>query len=362
MKKMNLILGVLSTVCIFNLQASDLNYCNNQNKNDYPYNGTHSINLDKVNCEYKASNLVRVATIDTGIDIDNHKFNKIIEKNANMEKKYCKFISCSNFPYYDFSLHNNFSAKAKKILQIEDAERDIYDHHGHGTHIAGLIASDEYSMGANVKILPLKFYNPNATGDENLDSSLKALRYAISQNVEIINYSGGGPERSESEYQLLKLAEKKGILIVAAAGNEGSNLNIAKNAYYPCSYNLSNVICVASIDKHGDIVDSSNYGNKFANILAPGDHIKSTLQNGRSGYLTGTSQATAIVSGVMAYLKSYNPSLKATEIKKIVQLTANRKNPLYKNYVSSGGVLDVKSLFEYVKEEMRKREIASKAK
>src|SRR5690606_35904243 len=103
------------------------------------------------------------------------------------------------------------------------------DKHGHGTHVAGIVKS----IFPDVKILAIKYYNPKASGQANLDATVKALQYAVDQNVDVINYSGGGPEASVEELRVLKAAEAKGILVIAAAGNERSNIDDKKNAYYP---------------------------------------------------------------------------------------------------------------------------------
>src|SRR5690606_27261379 len=95
------------------------------------------------------------------------------------------------------------------------------DQHGHGTHVAGIVKS----IFPEVKILALKYYNPKATGQANLDATIKALKFAVDNNVDVINYSGGGPEASVEELRVLKEAEKKGILVIAAAGNERSNID-----------------------------------------------------------------------------------------------------------------------------------------
>ena len=219
------------------------------------------------------------------------------------------------------------------------------------------------SVNPEVKILTLKYYNPQSSGQDNLNSTIKALRYAVDQNVDIINYSGGGPEPALEELRILKLAEKKGILVVAAAGNEESNIDIKNNAYYPASYGLKNIITVTAHDQALRLLSSSNYGKQSVDITAPGYRIRSALPNGRSGYLTGTSQATAFVSGVAALLKSKHPTLSAAEIKEIIKSSAKKEITLLSR-CSSGGRLNAGkaiSLAErYIKAKSLKRELANK--
>lgn len=233
-----------------------------------------------------------IAVIDTGIDYS-HPFLKDVVVGDNLQK-----ATADN---YGLDFTSFFSGTKPK------------DNHGHGTHIAGIIKN----VFPDVKLLSLKYFDPKKDNN-TLNATLKALEFAIEQNVDIINYSGGGAEYSSEEFELMKKAEKKGILVVAAAGNDSLNLDDKKNKFYPASYNLSNVISVANHDSSLDIAFSSNYG-KMVDIAAPGDKIYSTKPNGGYGFLTGTSQATAFVSGVAAMIKSHQPSLKAQEIKSIIK-------------------------------------------
>lgn len=210
-----------------------------------------------------------------------------------------------------------------------------FDQNGHGTHIAGIIKS----VFPDVKMLALKYYNPQASGYDNLVSTLAALKYAVDKNVDIINYSGGGPEPSIEEFRILKKAEEKGILIVAAAGNFRSNIDTKKNAYYPASYNLSNIITVTAYDPNMNVLESSNWGAKKVHIAAPGHRIASALPMGRYGYLTGTSQATAFVSGVAAMMKSMYPEMTPQEIKEII-LDSAKPEPQFKGKCLTAGRLD----------------------
>ncbi len=184
----------------------------------------------------------------------------------------------------------------------------LTDSHGHGTHIAGIISGDANDADAykgvcpGVQIMALRYYNPAGTGMDNLRNTIKAINYAVDQNVDIINYSGGGAEYSSDEYAALKRAEQKGIILIAAAGNEKSNAD--KQLYYPAAYPLTNVISVTAINERGEVLPSSNWGVNKVHVAAPGQSILSALPNGGYGYMTGTSQATAFVSGIAAMLLS----------------------------------------------------------
>ncbi len=279
-----------------------------------PANKTSSINLVPAWKAFKKKKEIVVAVIDTGID-PNHPFLR--------DNLYIKNGTASSSNYgIDFSKNR------------KDANQP-FDEHGHGTHVSGIVKS----VYPEVKILSLKYYNPKASGQDNLDSTIAALKYAVDQNVDVINYSGGGPEPALEELKILKEAERKGILVVAAAGNEESNIDIRSNAYYPASYGLKNIITVTAHNKQLQMLNSSNWGKKSVDISAPGYRIRSALPKGRSGYLTGTSQATAFVSGAAALIMSQYPDLSVEEVKEVIKRSAKHESTLMSK-CASGGRLD----------------------
>ena len=294
------------------------------------HNSKSNINLAGAWQNFQQKKEIVIAVIDTGID-PHHPF---LKDNI---YTYRGTVKRENNYGIDFSL------RRKSLFTPMDK-------HGHGTHVSGIIKS----VFPSVKILSLKYYDSQASGEANLNSTIEALKYAVSKNIHIINYSGGGPEASSEELRILKQAEEKGILVVAAAGNEQSNIDKPTNAYYPASYNLSNIITVAAHDQNLKILSSSNWGFKSVDLIAPGGHIKSALPHRRTGYLTGTSQATAFVSGAAALLMAQFPLLKAYEVKEILNLSV-RKHPLFRTKCSSGGRLDVSRAQAYAREYLKKK-------
>ncbi len=280
-----------------------------------PDNKISSINLLEAWKIYQKKRDVIVAVIDTGID----PLHPFLLKNIHVD---------GQVSHTKTAFGKDFSKDRKDI-------NTPFDDHGHGTHVSGIVKS----VHPDVKIMVLKYYNPKASGQDNLNSTIEALQYAVSMNVDIINYSGGGPEPALEELKILKEAQKKGILVVAAAGNEESNIDQKKFAYYPASYGLDNIITVTAHDQNAKILSSSNYGPSTVDISAPGYRIRSALPSGRAGYLTGTSQATAFVSGVAALLKSQFPELTPADIKAIVKKSASKENG-FVNYCAAGGKLD----------------------
>lgn len=202
----------------------------------------------------------------------------------------------------------------------------IKDNHGHGTHIAGIIGAEggnNYGItgvAPKVSLMILKYFDPNS-GTNNLANTIKAFDYAVKMNAHIINYSGGGLEYSQPEFLAVKRAEQKGILFVAAAGNEHSNSDF--NKYYPADYDLDNIISVTALDPDLRVLSSSNYGVRTVDIAAPGENIYSTYKDNRFLPMTGTSQATAFVSGVAALLMAHNRDFDAKAVRKYILRTGD---------------------------------------
>ena len=242
-----------------------------------------------------------VAIIDTGIDLHSSYLSQFLWKNTGESGK-DKFgrdrekngIDDDQNGYVDDVFGWDFTNNSSHPR----------DTNGHGTHVAGLILQNLNQM--NIKILPLKYYSKMATGEQNLKRSLSALRYAIDQKVDIINYSGGGNLPSAEEEVLFKIAEKKGISIVAAAGNEGSNND--QVGFYPANYNTKNIITVTAVNNKFRLLNKSNFGRSNVLIAAPGEDISSLGIGGKIVKMSGTSQATGIVTGklarIMASVKS----------------------------------------------------------
>lgn len=210
---------------------------------------------------------------------------------------------------------------------------DLKDEHGHGTHIAGIIGAEGGNgigvsgVSPKVSLMILKYYDAKGSEMNNLVNTVKAIDYAVNKDCNIINYSGGGIAPSTEEKAAIERAMKKGILFVAAAGNERSNSDVRK--YYPADYGLANILSVTAVDRFQNVLPSSNWGEQTVDIAAPGNDIISTLPNGQYGYMTGTSQATAFATGVAALVMANNASLrKADQIKKYLTRTGDTDEKL----------------------------------
>lgn len=232
------------------------------------------------------------------------------------------------------------------------------DEHGHGTHVAGIIGaianpkSGISGVAHKVSIMSVKYYSDQNSGSVNLANTVKAINYAIDHGARIINYSGGGPEFSESEYLALKKAESKGILVVAAAGNERQNTDFMEHYYYPAAYapRLTNIISVAATTTKNQLLPSSNWGKNKVDVAAPGEAIYSTIPGGRYGQMSGTSQATAFVTGIAALLLSKDPSLKPQQIRTLIASTVDRLPALKGKIAAEGRVNAYQALLKLTRE------------
>jgi subtilisin family serine protease len=205
----------------------------------------------------------------------------------------------------------------------------------HGTHCAGIIGAARNNnkgmdgVADNVSIMMLRAV---PDGDEHDKDIALAIRYAVDNGAKIISMSFGKDFSPEKHWvdDAFKYAEKKGVLLVHAAGNDAKNIDTAYNFPNPVFENGSgranNVITVgASGDvKTGGLTASfSNFGKNEVDVFAPGVNIYSTIPGGNTyGNLSGTSMACPVVAGIAALLLEYYPTLTSTDLKMIIEKSA----------------------------------------
>ncbi|WP_286971499.1 S8 family peptidase [Flavobacterium sp. UBA4854] len=202
----------------------------------------------------------------------------------------------------------------------------------HGTHVAGIIAQIRGNnlggdgVANNVEILTVRAV---PDGDEYDKDIALAIRYAVDNGAKVINGSFGKSFSPHKEwvYDAIKYAEKKDVLIVHAAGNDGYNIDEIKNINYPNDSKdnvkefASNLITIGAINKsYGEnvVASFSNFGKINVDVFAPGEEIYATVPNNKYKYLQGTSMASPNAAGVAALIRSYYPKLKAAQVKKIL--------------------------------------------
>lgn len=195
--------------------------------------------------------------------------------------------------------HSDITGNVIQSFNFSDSSTE-FDCQGHGTHVSGIIAALENDMGIIgvaplAKIIGVKVLGESGTG--NYESIERGIFAAIDAGANVINMSLGSPvEPPDSFHAAIKQAYDKGIIIVAAAGNDAGAVN------FPARYD--EVIAVAAVDKNGQLARFSSRGDKVA-VSAPGVDIYSTYLNNQYAVLNGTSQASPLVAGICALMLSW---------------------------------------------------------
>lgn len=285
------------------------------------------------------SNPIVVAVVDTGVD---YKHEDLKE---NM------WINPNEIP--SNSIDDDGNGYVDDIYGINTSERDangnatnkVMDLHRHGTHVSGIIAAKQNNnkgsagIASNVQIMALKSI-PTSEDETDIDVA-EAFLYAAKNGAKIINCSFG--KRKNEGHSLIPdtvkhLADSYGVLVVVASGNNSENMD--QFPIYPASHPNENIISIASSNSEGTLSSFSNFGAKGVDLAAPGDGIYSTLLNNKYGFLSGTSMATPVVSGVAAEIWSRFPSLTHSELKAIL-LESVTKSKTFKNKLLTEGRVDL---------------------
>ncbi len=220
----------------------------------------------------------------------------------------------------------------------------------HGTHVAGIIAADSskgpvFGMAPQAEIIPAQFISNDGGG--SLGDAIMALQYAAVRGAKIINASWGGAPCVSSLKNQFEELEKKGILVIVAAGNDGQDIDYTPE--YPAAFNLSNQITVAASSVSDFMTSWSNSGFKLVQVAAPGESILSTTPNNGTAYMDGTSMAAPFVSGAAALLWSAKPKATATQIRQAI-LHSVDIFPGHEFKVSTHGRINVQKALIYLQQ------------
>ncbi len=216
----------------------------------------------------------------------------------------------------DFS-HPDLAGKLRSDIDWDfvNDDNDASDDNGHGTHVSGIAAAATNNstgvagVGWNAIILPLKVMDSGGSGNSFVLA--RAIQYAADKRARVINMSLGGAYSCPSHLQeAINYAYNRGVLLVAAAGNDGRNQSV-----FPA--NCTHVLGVAATTSSDGRASFSNYGNHVS-VAAPGVYIRSTCKGGGYCYMQGTSMATPFVAGVAALVygwrSTYTPDQVASAI------------------------------------------------
>ena len=237
-------------------------------------------------------------------------------------------------------------------ISSSDGNNDVMDVQYHGSHVSGLVKiirdhalANGYEAAIKVQLLPVRFFSKCEAipGDGqicgSISSAIVALDYALARGAKVINMSWGSFSNSRALYDTLKELYQNDITLIAAAGNNASNVD--DFPFYPAAYNfcLPGLVSVNSISTLGgdentlSLSSFSNYSSQLVSIAAPGHSSYNGifgLLSSNSNYLwgdkfiplSGTSMASPLVAGITAVMKSLNPNLSAHDIKDVLLSSA----------------------------------------
>ena len=235
-----------------------------------------------------------------------------------------------------------------------DRQPIALDHHGHGTHVAGTIAQSTNNgygvagIAPDASVMPLRVLD--AQGRGNVGAIADAIRFAADNGAHIINLSLGGPLPSLVMDDAIQYARRRGVLVIAAAGNSATSL-----PSYPAGYR--GVVAVSATQYDRTLAFYSNHGRTIS-IAAPGGNtrvdqsgdgrpdgiLQETIKLGRPGehefgMYMGTSMAAPHVAGVAALV--YSQGITHPErIREVLLSTASRDVPAYDKHQYGAGLLD----------------------
>ncbi|MGE5588390.1 MAG: S8 family peptidase [Clostridia bacterium] len=227
---------------------------------------------------------VRVAVLDTGID----------------------------------TTHPDLKANVDGGFDCINETTNVVDDNGHGTHVAGTIAALDNDIGVvgvapEARLYAVKSFDSKGQGQ--VSDIVQGVEWCITNRMQVINMSFGTADSSKALTIAIEQAARAGIVMVAAAGNDGRRDNVLYPARDP------NVIGVAASTRDDRIASFSNSGEQVA-VAAPGEDVYSTYRDGAYKTLAGTSMACPHVAGVAALLLSVSPSLGRDDVRDIVCKTA----------------------------------------
>ena len=222
-----------------------------------------------------------------------------------------------------------------------------FDNNGHGTNTAGImgaIGNNEIGVtGVNwdAQLMILKM------GDGSFSESniIPAIDYGWQMGTRdgthaVINASWGGRGRSAFIEAAIQRANDADVLFVTAAGNNGTNND--QIAFYPCNYNIANIICVANTKQDDTLYEGtnpnvpSNWGPNTVHLAAPGTNITSTFPGNRYVAYWGTSQASPHVAGTAGLVWSANPGLAMADVKAAILNTVDPIDGLADKVITGG--------------------------
>ncbi len=307
------------------------------------------------------------------------------DPNAKEPVGYCKrvldYVKKQTQQYLNEKFTNPLRAKLneeKALYGIGYGNNDVQGPDaGHGTHVAGIIAATRDNgkgingVASNVKIMALRAVPDGDEYDEDISNS---IRYAVDNGASVINMSFGKAfsANKNSVQKAIKYAQKNGVLLVHAAGNDGKEIDETNNfpnkklSFKKANNYLSVGASTKAVDyvqrtlADGEVISGlvanfSNYSYEYVDIFAPGYNIGSTVPGNKYDAYSGTSMAAPVAAGAAAFLISHFPELNAKETKEVLMQSSRQYNglqiinpveELFSQLSQSGGVVDLEKAVE----------------
>src|SRR6266478_6396720 len=249
-----------------------------------------------------------VAVIDTGVDTSHPVLQPVLLPGYDFTRNQAGASEWLDVPQLQNGGNDDSDNEGPVIVQQSSAavldqssaavlDGGPYSAFGHGTMTTGLV----HLVAPEAKILPLKAFTSNGSG--YLSNIVAALYYAVQHQANVVNMSFDVSTPSAALSQAVSYANQKGVVLVAAAGNENTSAPV-----YPAALN-ANVMGIASTTNWDARSTFSNYGNTDVWIAAPGEYVISTFPGGTYASASGTSFSSPIVAGTAALMLSAKPSL-----------------------------------------------------
>jgi subtilisin family serine protease len=243
----------------------------------------------------------------------------------------------------DSGLNNHIDIVGNKLEghNFLNNTTDVTDNIGHGTFVSGIVASEQNNFGIvgaayKTKIIPLKCFEKNTS--TYVDTIISAINEATNvYNCDIINMSFGLSNDSILLRNAIDNAVIKGVICVAAVGNDGNSTK-----YYPASYD--NVIGVGSVDAN-ESVSYFSQRNAGVFMVAPGNMVTSLGNDNTYISKKGTSFSTPLVTGIIADAKNIDKSIDTDSVKRLLQITSKDLGDIGYDFSYGYGLLDAAKLF-----------------
>lgn len=281
----------------------------------------------------KGKNVI-VGVVDSYVDVSHSQIKNQILINSNEIPDNGK--DDDNNGYVDDYSSMNFTHIPNPVIQNE-----------HGTHVAGIIASDHSGLMKGIapeaKIVAAPFISNDGSG--SLGDAIEAMNYVVLRGAKVINASWGGSACVVALHDAFAEITKKGVLIVVAAGNDGNDIDIRPS--YPAAFDIAGQITVGASNFNDYMTSFSNSSFKLVHLAAPGDDIMSTTPNEQYNYLRGTSMAAPFVAGAAAVLMGAFPQASSLKIKEAL-INSVDVVPNHEFRVYSRGRLNLLNAYNYL--------------